>query len=258
MFSITFQISGVRCSCMNGGTCVNSNGLWMCKCPTGFGGDNCQTNCTCYNGGSCSFVQGGFLCSCPFRYTGRQCEHDPCFGEVCPKNASCIVSHGFPRCLCPAGFHSNVDQTLCLDEDECRAPPSRGLCVHGRCSNFHGGYNCTCTKGWTGKTCSDNVNECQNPPCGNGGACHDTPGSYSCSCLHGFSGKNCEYEMNECLSSPCKHNGSCEDHVNYFTCNCESGYTGRICESDTNECLTGICGHHGICTNTVGSYFCAC
>ena len=41
------------------------------------------------------------------------------------------------------------------------------------------------SKGWEGKTCEDNIDECETNPCLNGGMCMDTPGDYICSCPFG-------------------------------------------------------------------------
>ena len=45
-------------------------------------------------------------------------------------------------------FHSFV----IADENECAYVPA--ICLHnGACNNTDGGYNCTCSSGWTGKRC---------------------------------------------------------------------------------------------------------
>lgn len=40
-------------------------------------------------------------------------------------------------------------------------------------------------KGWTGKHCETDVDECCSNPCKNGGRCIDLIGSYQCACPHG-------------------------------------------------------------------------
>ena len=39
--------------------------------------------------------------------------------------------------------------------------------------------------GWTGDTCEENVDECENSPCENGGMCMDMPGNFLCGCPMG-------------------------------------------------------------------------
>ena len=50
---------------------------------------------------------------------------------------------------------------------------------------FGASFTCVCGDGWQGKTCDDNVNECDGNPCLNGGMCMDTPGSFICGCPTG-------------------------------------------------------------------------
>ncbi|ELT92983.1 hypothetical protein CAPTEDRAFT_220507 [Capitella teleta] len=40
--------------------------------------------------------------------------------------------------------------------------------------------------------------------------------------------------VNECASNPCANGGTCEDHINGFTCRCPNGYTGPLCERSCN------------------------
>ena len=44
--------------------------------------------------------------------------------------------------------------------------------------------------GWTGDTCEENVDECENNPCENGGMCMDMPGNFLCGCPMGRSFRN--------------------------------------------------------------------
>ena len=44
---------------------------------------------------------------------------------------------------------------------------------------------CYLYKGWTGDTCEENVDECENSPCENGGMCMDMPGNFLCGCPMG-------------------------------------------------------------------------
>ena len=39
--------------------------------------------------------------------------------------------------------------------------------------------------GWKGDTCEENVDECENSPCENGGMCMDMPGNFLCGCPMG-------------------------------------------------------------------------
>lgn len=51
---------------------------------------------------------------------------------------------------------------------------------------------CECPPGFTGKNCSDNIDDCKSHVCLNGATCVDAVGSYTCMCAPGFSGQFCE------------------------------------------------------------------
>lgn len=53
---------------------------------------------------------------------------------------------------------------------------------------------------------------------------------YHCLCPRGFTGKNCEIETNDCESNPCQNGGRCKDLVNGFSCLCSQGFSGVFCE----------------------------
>ncbi|XP_031713174.1 coagulation factor IX-like isoform X1 [Anarrhichthys ocellatus] len=77
--------------------------------------------------------------------------------------------------------------------------------------------------------------QCQPPPCQNGGVCDDGISTYTCYCQENFNGKNCEIEMNkQCFVN----NGGCS-HFCFMTadrpvCKCATGYklgpNKRSCE----------------------------
>lgn len=50
---------------------------------------------------------------------------------------------------------------------------------------------------------------------------------YLCACERGWEGKNCEREKNECQSNPCQNGGTCNDHLNGYTCLCSRGFAGK-------------------------------
>lgn len=52
-------------------------------------------------------------------------------------------------------------------------------------------FECLCNTGYTGKTCIEEINECDSNPCKNQGSCNDLLGDYKCECLNDFTGKNC-------------------------------------------------------------------
>ena len=58
------------------------------------------------------------------------------------------------------------------------------------CVNTDGGYNCTCKRGWQGKKCDENIDDCYPNPCKNNGSCKDEIGWYNCICVNGYVGEN--------------------------------------------------------------------
>jgi len=129
------------------------------------------------------------------------------------------------------------------------------------CRNIWNDFRCMCKEGWTGKECTEDVDECQNESwCANGGVCTNTEGSFTCECAPGWGGAQCEEDVNECDSDPCSNDGTCENTQGSFYCTCVSGWTGALCEEDVNECEeTDPCSlANQYCMNTPGSYKCAC
>ena len=78
------QCSTPACSyvqCLNGGTCIDQAMFsYMCQCPEGFVGWNCETSnftCalnTCMFGGICLALGNDYICQCPLGRAGRTCE----------------------------------------------------------------------------------------------------------------------------------------------------------------------------------------
>ena len=62
-----------------------------------------------------------------------------------------------------------------------------------------------------GVTCENDINDCEDQPCLNGGTCQDDVSGYLCVCVEGFTGTTCEIETDECLSGPCENGGVCVD-----------------------------------------------
>jgi len=134
------------------------------------------------------------------------------------------------------------------------------------CEAAWGSAKCVCKPGYTGETCSENLDECETwSPCGENGDCIDTIGSYTCNCKVGYAGVNCDEDVDECLLENMCGNGTCINDYGGFTCECQIGFTGDYCDIDIDECdlenQSGVfhtCGDNEVCKNTVGGYECPC
>ena len=55
-----------------------------------------------------------------------------------------------------------------------------------------------------GRLCNHDIDECAlMSPCRNGGTCQNTDGSYHCRCVKGYEGKQCESNPDNCDPSKC-------------------------------------------------------
>ncbi|XP_030643078.1 epidermal growth factor-like protein 6 [Chanos chanos] len=142
----------------------------------------------------------------------------------------------------------------------CEAQCEHG-CKHGECV---GPNKCKCYPGYTGKTCSQDLNECGLKPRPCEHRCMNTFGSYICYCLNGYTlmpDGSCA-NSRTCALAHCQY--GCEEVQGEIRCLCPSaglqlGSDERTCE-DIDECVTGknLCPYNRQCVNTFGSYFCKC
>lgn len=223
------QINIDECSsspCLHGGLCLDGLGEFICSCAEGYQGrlceipiDPCQKN-PCENQGTClrTPYNNNFRCLCSTNYSGRTCQiplKNFCASSPCASNATCENLPDGYRCYCP------TNQSC--ERMSCSVNPSK--CVYGTCQNDR----CMCFPGWTGETCSEDIDECQSKPCSDQGRCYNTPGSFICLCPTGVTEKNCQ--QNQCTESSCLNGGICtrKDQGISF-CQCPANYYGHACE----------------------------
>ncbi|KAM9316126.1 uncharacterized protein PAF06_007094 [Gastrophryne carolinensis] len=234
--------------------------------------------CNCTNNGSClydspvSLINGtnNFMvaqCNCSAAWTGMYCEEDfnACAENKCYNTSTCVdrqAEEGFTCGPCPNNLEG--DGITCRDIDECYSNTSN---CQQMCSNYMGGYNCSCIEGYTINSVNiyqcDDIDECHNGayPCAENANCTNLPGNYSCACLPGYEGDPnwlC-IDIDECAlnQTNCPSESICNNMNGSYECQCLKGYEGVNC-TDINECENSTCPQNSICQNTIGSFDCQC
>uniref|UniRef100_A0A8C9V612 Crumbs cell polarity complex component 2 n=1 Tax=Scleropages formosus TaxID=113540 RepID=A0A8C9V612_SCLFO len=273
--------------CQNGATCHDLVGRHTCDCLPGFEGLGCEVNideCAsqpCLNGGTCNDLVDSYDCNCrDTGFTGLTCGEEilECNSNPCQNNATCQEEINRYTCICWNGFEGEHCE---VDVDECAARPCRngGRCLqksdvsaYGDPTDFNyanaAGYLCVCPPGFTGETCSEDVDDCKYLPCRNGGTCKDQTNAYQCLCLPGFTGVDCEVNIDECQSEPCQNGARCEDSVSGYKCRCPEAGPGEVpwggdhCEVPLIGCRDHLCENGATCAPLLvegqHSYICHC
>ncbi|XP_054474229.1 protein jagged-2b isoform X4 [Anoplopoma fimbria] len=285
------ELNGCHGQCQNGATCKENLSGHHCQCLPGFVGSHCEiqrNKCDsrpCQNGGQCHTVLDGFVCQCPPQFAGQLCEiygwspSDACDPNPCENEAKCHSMEQDFYCACPEGFEGKTCERL---KENCQTAPcqvidsctvaiatndsagvrhiSSNVCgPRGRCnSQPEGNFTCMCDPGFSGIYCHENINDCINNPCGNGGTCIDGVNSFQCFCPDGWEGRLCDLNVNECRHNPCKNGGRCVDLVNDFYCECADNWKGKTCHSRENQCDATTCGNGGTCYDHGDTFRCAC
>ncbi|KAK2918831.1 hypothetical protein Q8A73_003202 [Channa argus] len=135
-------------------------------------------------------------------------------------------------------------------------------CVNGKCVRPD---KCSCSRGYKGPQCNEDVNECGllERPCSQ--RCMNTLGSYRCYCEPGYTlgadGYTCTREAT-CSSLRCQF-GCQMERGEAVCCLCPPGLKlaadNKTCE-DVNECQqdASACPPWRTCRNTSGSFVCVC
>lgn len=214
--------------------------------------DPCTTS-PCMNGGTCRAVTKGntvdFNCTCKLGYTDRRCMTpiiDACIISPCLNGGTCeLEGVQAYKCRCPPGWSGNIQHDYgrrSNEQEQAEHKPHHHFSVP------------------SGKLCQQ-ADPCASNPCANGGHCSAIESHYVCTCTAFFSGKTCKQDVNECdvSPSPCKNDGVCINDVGGYRCKCPVEYTGKHCESRYLPCNPSPCHNGGTCIQKgETSYECSC
>ncbi|CAG08296.1 unnamed protein product [Tetraodon nigroviridis] len=243
---------------------------FQCKGPTDLSllskcapclGAPCQNNGTCV-----SDATGSYLCMCPYGFKGQNCEIpiNACISLPCSNGGTCHVQPGHEdhfSCVCPPGFEGHRCETNpddCEDND-CE---NNSTCVDGV-----NNYTCVCPPNYTGDLCDEVIDPCLHgfDPCQQDSKCVRVGRSYRCECLPGYVGQQCEQDYNDCLENKCQHGAECVDAVNGYICVCKEGFSGLFCENpppmillQTSPCDQSDCQNGAQCLVVAGEPVCRC
>lgn len=182
--------------CYFGSTCIDqSNGQYMCQCPTDYSGQNCD-----------QYTPGG----------SGSGSSNPCASNPCQMGSTCMGNPqtGSFQCQCPIGLTGPTCNIISIPASTSTSmptppPPS------------------TTQQTFPANACNPN-------PCLYGGTCTPSSSfvnGYTCECLVGFIGTNCEQRqmINLCNSNSCFNGGTCQTESmqsGQYTvvCYCPPGY----------------------------------
>lgn len=194
------------------------------------------------------------------------CEPNPCQNDaVCTNNVyfECFCNSRWMDEQCDPIIQHCASDNIGSVQDPCDKDAIRDI----GCPDESTMYSCTCTVGFTGYNCSEDIDECKSSQCQNGAICLNLlNGSFECICPIGWTGSLCETDIDYCTSNssphgPCDRTGAsgCTDGNSTYHCSCIAGFTGHNCSEKIDECEPNPCQNGAQCSNhQFGQFECHC
>ncbi|KAA8592125.1 hypothetical protein FQN60_017580 [Etheostoma spectabile] len=114
---------------------------------------------------------------------------------------------------------------------------------------------------YTGCLGEEEVDNCVEFSCVNGGTCVDRLGAHTCSCPPGYVGKRCQWRFPPVACdahTKCLNGGVCIGDDSGGNCTCKPGYTGARCETEIDECESSPCLNGATCLDRLNHFQCVC
>ncbi|KAI8508916.1 hypothetical protein Bbelb_127640 [Branchiostoma belcheri] len=186
----------LTCNCQSGG-CSSTTGSCTNGCKPGWSGDSCQI-------ASNSPIDYFSKRENHFLLNGRLTELTDTSVDECARR--CVNT---PECKSINYFR---DENKCWlnNKNPGEGDPAASLVP----MNTRDNYN------------REDFSGCSMVPCLNQGACSvsDTPAEYSCTCAPGFTGSTCSEDVNECLTNNGQCDHRCTNTRGSFTCSCDTNF----------------------------------
>ncbi|XP_048577481.1 protocadherin Fat 4 isoform X2 [Nematostella vectensis] len=100
--------------CDHGGTCVDKENGFSCRCPAEYTGERCEVDiddCAsepCQNGGTCQDGVASFTCACAEGISGSLCERNSSLCEKCVRGTRCVTFHKAATRCATADFQERI------------------------------------------------------------------------------------------------------------------------------------------------------
>ncbi|TRZ01469.1 hypothetical protein DNTS_003937, partial [Danionella cerebrum] len=188
----------------------------------------CDSN-PCWNDGRCEETANGYVCTCPGGFTGLNCETTTetdsyCKSGGCQLDEACATFKHNSTCVC-------LNPECSEQAEVCGTLP----CFNGgTCVVHNGEFHCRCRQGYSGRNCEEIIDFCKllSIDCLNEGLCLNLVGGYNCFCAPGWKGEFCQYLENACMAYPnrCMNGATCISMSQptappHYMCTCLPGYT---------------------------------